>query len=208
VEDSAPHGETPVSRLRDLGGPADLAYALTFDDGPEEPWTGAVLDLLEAAGVPATFFVLGSKIAGNERTLRRMAELGCGVEVHSWDHVRMTQQRPDQVADDIRRTAELIRQATGRSPRFVRPPHGAVSPDVFDQIHRSGMIPAFWSTHAWDWTCPGSDAIVSGVTRGLRRGAVVLLHDGGGDRSHTVGAVPGIVRIAADRGLRAVRLGD
>jgi peptidoglycan/xylan/chitin deacetylase (PgdA/CDA1 family) len=206
VENSAVRIETPVSRLPDLGGPPDLAFALTFDDGPEEPWTSAVLDRLESAGVPATFFVLGRKIDGNERTLRRMAELGCGIEVHSWEHVRMTRQPPDQVADDIRRTAELIREVTGRSPRFVRPPDGAVSPDVLDRIRRAGMIPAIRSVHAWDWKCPGADAIVSGVSKRLRRGAVVLLHDGGGDRSQTVEAIPGIARIAAGRGLRAVRL--
>jgi peptidoglycan/xylan/chitin deacetylase (PgdA/CDA1 family) len=68
------------------------------------------------------------------------------------------------------------------------------------------MTPAFWSTHAWDWNNPGVDAIVRGVSKGLRSGAVVLLHDGGGDRSQTVQAIPHIVRIAADRGLRAVRL--
>ena len=199
---------TPVTRLADLAPPAGRSFALTFDDGPEEPWTSAALDCLESLGVPATFFVLGCKISGNEGTLRRMTELGCSVEVHSWEHVRMTEQRPTQVAEDIRRTGDLIQDVTGRAPRFVRPPDGAVSIEVLDQIRLSGMTPAFWSTHAWDWTRPGADTIVKDVSKGLRNGAVVLLHDGGGDRSQTVEAIPGLVRVAAARGLRAVRLGD
>src|SRR5688572_15243783 len=105
--------DIPVTRLSDLGAPQRGAFALTFDDGPEEPWTTAVLDCLEALGVPATFFVLGSKVAGQERTLRRMVELGCGIEVHGWEHVPMTQQEPAQLAADLDRTSQAIGDATG-----------------------------------------------------------------------------------------------
>lgn len=204
--------EIPVTRLCDLRradpGPRGGAFALTFDDGPEEPWTTAVLDCLDALGVPATFFVLGSKIAGHERTLRRMADLGCGIEVHGWEHTPMTQQQPTRLVDDINRTSQLIGAVTGRVPRFVRPPHGAVSPAVLEWIQQTGLTPAFWSTHGWDWNQPGVDAIVSEVSKGLRRDAVVLLHDGGGERSQTVAAIPRIASVAALRCLRAVRLAE
>lgn len=198
--------QTPVTRLGDLHGPRDRAYALTFDDGPEQPWTAAVLDRLAELGVPATFFVLGHKIEGNEDLLRRMVALGCGVEVHAWVHILMTEQIPDHVGVDIRRTARLITDATGQAPRFVRPPNGAVNAAVLEQISECGMVPAFWSTHGEDWSSPGTGAIVRDVSAGLRRGAVVLLHDGGGDRSQTVAALPAIVAAATARGLRAVRL--
>jgi peptidoglycan/xylan/chitin deacetylase (PgdA/CDA1 family) len=95
---------------------------------------------------------------------------------------------------------------TGGSPQYVRPPNGAVNAAVFAQIQHTGMTPAFWSTHGWDWTTPGVDAIVKDVSAGLRRSAVVLLHDGGGDRSQTVAAIPAIVAIAAERSLRPVLL--
>ncbi len=197
---------TPVTWLYDLGGPRRGAFALTFDDGPEERWTEAALDCIETLRVPATFFVIGSKIAGHERSLRRMVDLGCGVEIHGWEHEPMTQQPPERVAGDIERTRDLIHEVTGWSPRYVRPPHGDVNPAVFAQIERTGMTPAFWSVHGWDWDRPGVDAIVADVSAGLRRSAIVLLHDGGGDRSQTIAAVPRIVQIASDRGLRAVRL--
>ncbi len=199
--------ERPINLLRDLGGPEGPAYALTFDDGPEEPWTGGVLDALEAAGVPATFFVLGSRIAGREAILRRMVDQGCDVEVHSWEHLSMPEQPPAEVGADIRRTADLIAEVTGRPPRFVRPPYGHSNHEVIDQIRLAGLTPAFWSVEAFDWDTPGTDAIVRGITAGLDPGAVVLLHDAGGDRSQTVEAVPRIIAFAAERGLRAVRLG-
>jgi peptidoglycan/xylan/chitin deacetylase (PgdA/CDA1 family) len=198
--------EPPVSRLFDLGGPRAGAFALTFDDGPEDPWTEATLDCLESLGVAATFFVIGCKIAGHEDTLRRMVDLGCGIEIHGWEHVAMTEQQPEQVVADIERTKQLIHQVTGWLPRFVRPPHGAVNAVVLEQIRGCGMTPAFWSTHGWDWTTPGVEAIVHDVSTGLRRSAVVLLHDGGGDRSQTIAAIPAIVRTATERSLRPVRL--
>ncbi|WP_432994623.1 polysaccharide deacetylase family protein [Dactylosporangium sp. CA-233914] len=199
--------DTPITRLGDLGGPRSGAFALTYDDGPEEPWTGAILDHLEALGAAATFFVIGDKIEGREALLRRAVALGCGVEVHAWGHTAMTEQDPPRVSAEIERTAGLIAGVTGAQPRFVRPPFGAVNAEVLARIRDCGLIPAFWSVHAADWTSPGTDAIVRGVGAGLRRGAVVLLHDGGGDRSQTVAATPLIVQAAAIRGLRPVRLG-
>ncbi len=193
--------------LGDLGGPEGAAYALTFDDGPEEPWTGGVLDVLEAAGAPATFFVLGSRIAGREAALRRMVDLGCHVEVHSWVHTSMTAQPPAEVTADVRRTADLIEEVTGRRPRYVRPPYGHANAEVLDRIRSTGMTPAFWTVDAEDWTTPGVDAIVRDVSAGLRAGAVVLLHDAGGNRSQTVEAVPRVMAAATERGLRPVRLG-
>ncbi|GIH18817.1 polysaccharide deacetylase family protein [Rugosimonospora africana] len=204
MDDSRPI-ETPVTRLADFGHRAGRV-ALTFDDGPQPPWTGEVLDILEDTGCPATFFVLGSQIRGNERTLRRMTDLGCAVEVHAWDHIRMTEQDPEQRRRDIDRTRALIREVTGHEPTAVRPPDGRVSVAVLDAIRAAGLIPAFWSVHARDWTRPGVEAIESGVSSALADGAVVLLHDGGGDRSQTVAALPRVIKAIRDLGLRAVSL--
>ncbi|HEY2670572.1 MAG TPA: polysaccharide deacetylase family protein [Rugosimonospora sp.] len=197
--------ETPVTRLSDLGHGTGRV-ALTFDDGPQPPWTEQILDILEDTGTPATFFVLGSRIHGNEPTLRRMTDLGCAVEVHAWDHIRMTGQEPGERRADIDRTRRLIRDVTAHDPTTVRPPDGHVSLDVLDAIRTAGLMPAFWSVHARDWTRPGVAAIESDVISGLDDGAIVLLHDGGGDRSQTVGALPRIIEAINDRGLRPVSL--
>jgi peptidoglycan/xylan/chitin deacetylase (PgdA/CDA1 family) len=197
--------ETPVTRLSDLGR-GDGCVALTFDDGPQPPWTDQILDILEDTGTPATFFVLGSQIRGNERTLRRMIGLGCAVEVHAWEHTRMTAQHLEARRFDIDRTRRLIREVTGHEPTTVRPPDGHVSVEVLDTIRSAGLTPMFWSVHAQDWTRPGVAAIEDDVISGLGDGAVVLLHDGGGDRSQTVAAVPRIIKVINERGLRAVSL--
>lgn len=197
--------ETPVTRLADFGHRSGHA-ALTFDDGPHAPWTDAILDILEDTGTRATFFVLGSRIRGNEPTLRRMTELGCAVEVHAWEHIRMTEQDPAGRRRDIDRTRALIREVTGHEPTAVRPPEGHVSGEVLDGIHAAGMVPAFWSVHGRDWTRPGVAVIENDVIAGLGDGAVVLLHDGGGDRSQTAAALPGIIAAIGELGLAAVSL--
>jgi peptidoglycan/xylan/chitin deacetylase (PgdA/CDA1 family) len=199
--------ETPITRLTDLGY-GNGHVALTLDDGPQPPWTDAILGILEDTGTPATFFVLGSQIRGNERTLRRMVDLGCAVEVHAWEHIRMTEQEPGERRTDIDRTRRLIRDVTGHHPTTVRPPDGCVSVEVFDAIRSAGLTPMFWSVHARDWTRPGVAAIENDVISGLDDGAVVLLHDGGGDRSQTVAAVPRIIKAINDRGLRPVSLAE
>jgi len=197
--------DTPATRLADLGCPAGCV-ALTFDDGPQQPWTEELLDVLERTATPATFFVLGANIRGHESTLRRMVALGCAVEVHAWEHLRMTEQSPAELLRDIDRTRELITTVTGRAPTYLRPPEGRVSPDVLDRIQAAGLTPVFWSVHAADWATPGVAAIEERIVAGLDDGAVVLLHDAGGDRSQTVAAVPHIIATAAARGLRPVSL--
>jgi peptidoglycan/xylan/chitin deacetylase (PgdA/CDA1 family) len=197
--------ETPTTRLADLDC-AGGCVALTFDDGPEPPWTDEILDILEDTGTPATFFVLGSRIRGNERTLRRMIALGCAVEVHAWEHTRMTGQEPGDRRADIERTRRLILEVTGHEPVGVRPPDGHVSVEVLDGIRSAGLTPVFWSVHAQDWTRPGVTAIEQAIVSGLDDGAIALLHDGGGDRSQTVASLPGIIKAINDRGLEAVSL--
>lgn len=197
--------DIPVTRLPQLGGTPEQV-ALTFDDGPEPRWTDEVLDVLEATGSPATFFVLGSKISGYEHTLTRMVRLNCAVEVHGWEHIRMTEQTTRQQLRDLRRTADLIEDVTDRAPSYVRPPEGRVSPDVLDQIYLSGLTPVFWSLHAQDWTRPGTAAIEQAIVGGLTGGSVILLHDGGGDRSQTVAALPTIIKAIRDNGLTAVAI--
>ncbi len=207
---SAPQGrtgpvDTPVTRLADLGCRPGCV-ALTFDDGPQDPWTGQILDILADTGTPATFFVLGERIAGAEQTLRRMVALGCAVEIHSWAHTRMTDQCPEELAADVARTRELIHAVTGHRPDHLRPPEGRVSPDVLAGIRAAGLTPVFWSVHAADWARPGVAAIEEQICAGLDDGAVVLLHDAGGDRDQTVAALPRVISEIHARGLRPVSL--
>src|SRR5258706_12455776 len=109
--------EVPTTRLAELGRESGCV-ALTFDDGPQAPWTDELLALRERTGTPATFFVLGTQIAGHEPLLRRMVRQGCAVEVHAWEHTRMTDQSAEELRRDIDRTRDLIGTVTGREPRY------------------------------------------------------------------------------------------
>jgi peptidoglycan/xylan/chitin deacetylase (PgdA/CDA1 family) len=196
-----------TTSLADLGCAAGCV-ALTFDDGPQPPDTDALLDVLEQTGTPATFFVLGEQIDGNEELLRRMVRQGCAIEVHAWEHTDMTGQSPRHLRRDIERTRDVIHAVTRRAPRYLRPPYGEANPAVLDAIRAAGLIPVFWTVEAADWTEPGADTIRDRIVAGLDDGAVVLLHDAGGDRRQTVAAVPPIIEAAMARGLRPVSLSD
>jgi peptidoglycan/xylan/chitin deacetylase (PgdA/CDA1 family) len=180
--------------------------ALTFDDGPQSPWTGQILDILAHTGTPATFFVLGEQIRGEEATLRRMVAQGCAVEVHSWAHTRMTSQHPTELTRDIARTRELIHTVTGHQAGHLRPPEGRISRQVLDCVRDAGLTAVFWSVHAADWARPGVAEIEEQIITGLDDGAVVLLHDAGGERDQTVAALPRIISEIHARGLRPVSL--
>jgi len=203
-----PGAGIPVTTLRDLAETRDLSgcVALTFDDGPCEPWTSRILDVLAESGHPATFFVLGRQALGRQPILARMARLGCTVAIHGWDHLRMPRLTSTERRDQLVRTRELIESATGRFPRYVRPPYGDVTPEVLQEIEAAGHTPVFWSAQARDWTMPGAGTIASDITTRLTDGAVILLHDGGGNRQQTVQALPAILDAAAARGLELVAL--
>lgn len=200
--------DIPITTLRDLVETHDLSgcVALTFDDGPCEPWTSGILNILEEYGMPATFFVLGVRAADLQRILLRMARLGCTVGIHGWDHARMPSLTSAERRARLVRARNLIESATAQFPRYVRPPYGDVTPPVLREIESAGHTPVFWSVHARDWAMPGARRIAADVTARLTDGAVILLHDGGGNRLQTVQALPAILNAVAASGLRPVAL--
>jgi peptidoglycan/xylan/chitin deacetylase (PgdA/CDA1 family) len=178
-------------------GPSRREVALTFDDGPDQS-TPAMLDALEKAHAPATFFQIGRQIAGRGALLRRMLADGDAIGDHTWNHADLVR-NPGVAADEISRTAAAIRDATGgyRTCMF-RAPYGAVDGALFSLVRGMGMTTIGWDVDPRDWSGPGTGAIVSRVLAAVTPGAIVIMHDGGGPRGQTVAAVPQIVA-----GLRA-----
>jgi peptidoglycan/xylan/chitin deacetylase (PgdA/CDA1 family) len=182
---------TPVRALfptlRGIGSAHHVA--LTFDDGPDPRSTPRFLDLLARRGVHATFFLVGEQLTRNSGLAREITAAGHEVAVHGWHHRRT-------VRDDLVSAYELIASASGRRPRWYRPPYGVLTwPGLLD-ARRLGLTPVLWTTWGRDWTSEATaGSVFERVNRTLRGGATVLLHDSDryaavGSWRATLGAVP------------------
>ena len=124
--------------------------ALTFDDGPG-PYTAHLLDILDQYGAKATFFLIGSKVSGQASVARSIQARGHQLGNHSWSHPELPKLSVDQIAGEIDRTNEAIRQATGVKPTILRPPYGAANGVVLEQLRARGMSSILWSVDTRDW---------------------------------------------------------
>lgn len=184
--------------------------ALTFDDGPSDPWTGRLLDVLAQTGTPAAFFVLGINANRHPGLLKRMVTEGHLVANHSYSHSPYAS-LTGRLFDEVVRTDEVIHNATGLWPRFARPPYGHKTPWFLHSLRRTGRVPVMWNVAAADWRARDPEALARSVTRRARPGGIVLLHDGDGaspkaDRRVTVAAVPRIVEQLRQRDFKLVSL--
>jgi peptidoglycan/xylan/chitin deacetylase (PgdA/CDA1 family) len=185
--------------------------ALTFDDGPSPEHTPKVLDLLDEAGVKATFFVIGRKAEAHPELVREIAARGHGLGVHGHTHDRFLSLRsPKRVAEDLQLALDAVERATGERPLLYRPPVGLTSPRIARGIERFEVLVVGWSLRALDgWTGAKADRVAARVVRQLRAGDVVLLHDAAerDDRAPAgVAALPRILRAMRDKDLPGVRL--
>jgi peptidoglycan/xylan/chitin deacetylase (PgdA/CDA1 family) len=163
--------------------------ALTFDDGP---WydTPQFLDVLEREHVVATFFQIGEQIAQYGSVDRRMLRDGDMIGDHTWNHANVSGDG-SFAAGEIGQTAAAIRGVTGGfSPCLFRAPGGAVSSALISEARSMGFTTIEWNVDPRDWATPGSGAIYSNVIANTRPGSIVLQHDGGGNRSETLAALP------------------
>jgi peptidoglycan/xylan/chitin deacetylase (PgdA/CDA1 family) len=193
------------------GDPGRRELFLTFDDGPDPATTPRILATLDALGAPATFFVIGRRARRHPELVRQAAEAGHEIGNHTWDHAKLHRAGPRRVRSELLRTHRALRDLTGRAPTVFRAPHGFKNPFVIREATRLGYRTIGWSVDVRDYWRPGSDVIRRRVERRLTPGAILLLHDGDGeredgDRSQTAEALPGIVRGARERGYTFGRL--
>ena len=169
--------------------------ALTFDDGPNEPFTSQILDILKERQVRATFFVTGSNCRRFPGTLKRLARDGHEIGNHTWTHEVLPLKPPSRIEEEIRKTSDIIEKHTGRRPTLFRAPHGWRNPWTNAIARRCGCVPVAWTLGVWDTDRPGAEAIARRTLKGVRDGCVILLHDGrgvedGADSSQLVEALP------------------
>jgi len=199
-----------VGRLHDLPegpwSPGEPVVALTFDDGPGDA-TDAVATALARFGVPATFFVVGSVATEEPDLLAALVTAGHTVGSHSWSHRRIDDASDRDLAEEVVRTAMMIEDATGRPAPWFRPPYRKADAPRWDAVAGPlGFHTVTWSVDPRDWEAREPVAIATAVLDHLHPGAIVLLHDGGGERSATVEALPLIVHGARLAGYRFVAL--
>lgn len=182
----------------------DKHVVLTFDDGPTA-WTGRVLDVLEANDVSATFFVIGSRVAKRPDLLRRMRRGGDEVGVHTYTHVNLANAPGWRQRVELNQTQLAIAAATGFTTDLLRPPYSsgveALTPSDWAALGSDRNYRVVFADHdTRDWAKPGVGRILSSATPAGDDGAVVMLHDGGGDRRETVAALGPLIRQLKARG--------
>ncbi len=181
--------QAPNTQLR----PGDKVISLTFDDGPDPTWTPQILSLLERYQVPATFFAVGEQAARFPAIAKREADAGYPVQNHTFTHADLARLPVSQFDYQIDQTQRVIASITGVTPACVRPPYNSYNQTALDQIDRRGLTTMSYSVDPRDWSRPGAGAIASRVVGGAFPGGVVVMHDGGGDRSQTLAALPQII---------------
>ena len=191
--------------------------ALTFDDGPDGSWTPAILSELERAHVPGTFFVVGENALGHPQLLNRIVADGGEIGNHTYSHPNLAAASERTTRLEVNATQRLVEAYTGRRMTLFRAPYfGDAEPTTTDELgpaliaQRMGHTVAGLHVDPNDWQRPGADAIVRQVIDQVHAatptnsGNVILLHDGGGDRSQTVVALPRIIAALRSEGYRFV----
>jgi cellulose synthase/poly-beta-1,6-N-acetylglucosamine synthase-like glycosyltransferase/peptidoglycan/xylan/chitin deacetylase (PgdA/CDA1 family) len=190
--------------------PARGLVALTFDDGPDPTWTPQVLAVLARYGVPGTFFEIGMNAEANPDLVRAVISSGNIVANHTYSHLDLTAIPQWRATLEIRADNWVIQGITGREPVLFRSPYGAQeltdaqSASRQDLAAALGMQPVGWNVDSLDWTRPGVARIIDNATSSTAAEQVILLHDGGGDRSQTIAALPGIIERLRARGYEFV----
>ena len=189
------------------GNSAQRQVALTFDDGPDARSTPALLDLLRAEKIEATFFCIGKNVAANGELTARIVREGHLLENHSYAHSKLTNIfSVGRLLADLARTQAVIEQATGIAPRWFRPPIGLSNPRVFHVARLLHLTVVGWSAGGLDTQLTEPERIVARIDRRLEPGAIILLHDGNIPGERLAVTVTKLLDKLRARGYEVVRL--
>jgi peptidoglycan-N-acetylglucosamine deacetylase len=180
------------------GSPGSKSVALTFDDGPNDPHTLRLLDVLGKHDVHATFFLIGRYVKQRPDIAREIAQLGHVIGNHTFTHPQLIFLSAAGARAEIVQCREAIHDAVGEHSNLFRPPWGGRRPGTFRLVRQLGLEPIMWNVTGYDWNAPSVEYIEQKVTSKVRGGDAVLLHDGGHaafgtDRSKTVEAVDRLI---------------
>ncbi|MBW4628959.1 MAG: polysaccharide deacetylase family protein [Brasilonema octagenarum HA4186-MV1] len=185
--------------------PKEKLIALTFDDGPWPISTVQVLDILKQNQIKATFFVTGQNVKNYPDLLKRESAEGHVIGNHTWHH-RYQFLNPQAAANEIDHTADLIYQITGVKTNLFRPPGGFMHNKVTAYAKNSNYTIILWSSDSVDYSRPAIPKLINNVFKDAKPGGIVLMHDGGGNRSKSVQALPAIIDNFRKQGYRFVTI--
>ncbi len=171
--------------------PNSRQLALTYDDGPNDPHTGHLLDVLAKHEVRATFFLIGRYVEQRPDIVRDLVTAGHVIGNHTFTHPLLTFKSEHDTRLELTRCRAAIQNAVGEHSNLFRPPFGGRRPATFRIARELGLQPIMWNVTGYDWNAPPAATIERKVQRRIRGGNVILLHDGGhkaigADRSQTV----------------------
>jgi len=176
-------------------GPRTREIALTFDDGPNDPYTFQLLEILAKRSARVTFFMIGKYVDLRPDIAQAVTAAGHAVGNHTYTHPNLIFQSGWQLRDEISRCDRALNDAIGsQRTKLFRPPFGGRRPATLRTLRKLGLTPVMWNVTGWDWDAKSSHSIEHKVTAQVRGGDVVLLHDGGHlrfgtDRAFTIKAV-------------------
>ncbi len=180
--------------------------ALTFDDGPHPSLTPKALDILNRHGAKGTFFMLGQNAARYKSVVARAAAEGHELGVHTWSHIKMNSSSRAKVDSEISRTQKTIADASGITPRVMRPPYGATNKTLVEHMYnRYGMASIMWDVDTLDWRKPGVSKVINTAVNNAKPGSIILVHD---IHATTLAALEGIVTGLQARGFKLVTVSE
>jgi peptidoglycan/xylan/chitin deacetylase (PgdA/CDA1 family) len=191
---------TPLIRV---GSARAREVALTFDDGPSI-YTPKILQVLAKWHAPATFFVIGREAKTYPQFVKAEAQAGNEIGDHTESHPPMTSLSSGGQQAQIVDAADAIRSAGAPSPHLWRPPYGLFNSTTISILRSLHMLLVMWTVDTSDYARPGISRIEYTALSGARPGAIILMHDGGGNRSETVAALPKIIGGLQRRGFKLV----
>ncbi len=210
----------PESRLFGnalIEGGDSAELALTYDDGPNDPHTLELLDVLARFNVHATFFMIGEYVRQKPEIARAVRKAGHTIGSHTLTHPHLMYAGALRIRQEIETSTTILEQTLGERVPYFRPPFGSRRPEVFRILHELELTPVMWNVTGFDWSARSSRAIEINVERGIvhnqnrGRGTNVLLHDGshkqmGTDRRRTIAATAALLAIVPRTGMHLVTI--
>lgn len=206
----SPTGQWFGKTFNSLSGEPRL-LALTYDDGPNSRCTPRLLEVLAKNDVKATFFVIGRHVQQQPALAREIVAAGHVIGNHTFTHPKLIFTSKSQTKNELQQCENALTQAVGTHSNLFRPPYGGRRPSTLRVARAMGLIPVMWGVTGWDWNAPPAAVIVEKVSKQIKGGDVIMLHDGGhsapgADREQTVKATDQLISRYKSEGFEFVTI--